>query len=67
MFITARNSSCGKVIFSQASVSHSVHGGGCACLVPGQFVEWEGVCGGIYSPPDMEPGEGEYPPPRHWT
>ena len=27
IFFTVRNSSCGKVMFSQASVSHSVHGG----------------------------------------
>ena len=26
-FITARNSSCGKLMFSETSVSHSVHGG----------------------------------------
>ena len=28
LFITARNSSCGKVMFSQASADHSVHRGG---------------------------------------
>ena len=28
MLITVRNSSCGKVMFSQASISHSVHKGG---------------------------------------
>ena len=27
-FITNRNSSCGKVMFSRAFISHSVHGGG---------------------------------------
>ena len=32
MVIAVRNSSCGKVMFSQVSVSHSVHGGGVLCV-----------------------------------
>ena len=36
VFVTARNSSCGKVMFSDACVCHSVHGVGYFwCLVPG--------------------------------
>ena len=35
--ITAHDGSCGKVMFSQVSVSHSVHGLGGVYLVPGSF------------------------------
>ena len=33
-FITARNSSCGKVMFSQVCVKNSVHGGGVYPSIP---------------------------------
>ena len=41
-FFSAHNSSLGKVMFAQASVSHSVHCGAgvVACLVPGPFQGW---------------------------
>ena len=42
-FITTRNSSCGKVIFSQVSVSHSVYGG---CGLQGGAWVAGGMCGG---------------------
>ena len=35
--ITTCNSSCGKVMFSHASVSHSVHGGWVSLVVPDPF------------------------------
>ena len=52
--ITIRNSSCGKVMFSQACVKNSVHGGAClargACVVGGYAWQeghvWRrGMCG----------------------
>ena len=42
MLFTARNSSCGKVIFSQACVGHSIHGRGSSLVggaVPGGMAE----------------------------
>ena len=33
--VNVRNRSCGKVMFSQVSVNHSVHGGGVG--IPGPF------------------------------
>ena len=38
---TVRNSSCGKVMFSQACVKNSVHGGG---GMPGEGHAWQGEC-----------------------
>ena len=54
--------SCGKIIFSQASVSHSVHRGG-VCL---------GACWDLHTPSRYPPGRytpsGRYtPPPRQYT
>ena len=47
LILTARNSSCGKVMFSQVSVSHSVHlcGGGIGIsgsrsLLGGRNLSW---------------------------
>ena len=42
-FITARNSSCGKVMFSQVCVIPSVHGGWGVCL-GGILPRRSGVC-----------------------
>ena len=72
LIFTAHNSSCGKVMFSQASVSHSVHGEGVGIPGPMSFPGvggWVGICkgegnmqegwvcaGGGYLP-DMGPGE----------
>ena len=44
--ITVRNSSCGKVIFSHASVSHSVHGGAACGMCDGGACVAGGVHGG---------------------
>ena len=45
--ITARNSSCGKVMFSQARVKNSVHGG---CTPPGRHPPpRDGHCSGRYT------------------
>ena len=63
-FITARNSSCGKVMFSQASVILSV--GGCLshCLlgyIPQADTPWEDT-----PPPEMATAaDGRHPPGMH--
>ena len=58
--ITIRNSSCGKVMFSQACVKNSIHGGG-----------GRGVClqvRGVYTPlgrhPLRQTPPGQTPPPK---
>ena len=38
---TIRNSSCGKVMFSHLSVSHSVHMAGGACMARGGGHAWQ--------------------------
>ena len=63
--------SCGKVIFSQASVSHSVHSGGCLADTP----PWADTpladhrLGQTHSPPGRHPRAdsplGRHPPDRH--
>ena len=52
-FITARNSSCGKVMFSHVCIIPSVHGGGGGvaymargCMHGREGMCGEGVCGG---------------------
>ena len=65
---TNRNSSCGKVMLSQASVSHSVRGGGggypWSMSFPGGGVV--GMCagGGVCIHPNPE--TCVYPPPWTW-
>ena len=54
LFISARNSSCGKVMFSQACVNNSVHGGVCHRNA------------GIHTPPDRHPPRQTHPHPQHY-
>ena len=47
--ITSRNSSCGKVMFSQASISHSVHRGiGYHWSYVPSGVWWQGMGGRVW-------------------
>ena len=52
VIVSVRNSSCGKVMFSQACVKNSVHGG--ACVAKGGHV-WQR--GGMYGEGGMH-GKG---------
>ena len=57
VFLPARNSSCGKVIFSQASAKNSVHGWrGIECLPKGML--------GYTHPMGADPQLGRHPPPH---
>ena len=44
-FVTVRNSSCGKIIFSQACIIPSVHSGGGLCGEVGCVWQRGGICG----------------------
>ena len=64
-FITARKGSCGKVMFLDVSVSHSVQGEGWGCLALGQGVAMgQGCASGSkgYTPPGHTPWST---PPGH--
>ena len=64
-FITARKRSCGKVMFLDVSVSHSVQGEGWGCLALGQGVAMgQGCASGSkgYTPPGHTPWST---PPGH--